>query len=348
MQTRKLIALLLGLVFAGTAAAQITITSGNIPGPGSSFLLISITYEAVNTGSPGANQTWTIPEYEWSYLDTIEFIDPQGTPFAASFAGATRCIREGGEIDGYVGYSYLYERVAGDGCYLLGMGFQAQSYTFVADYQSEATYAPLPLTYPRSWTAVGRYQIGANVTVTDSTTYTVDGWGTLVTEFGSMQVLRVFAHEWQINRLPIGPPIVTDYGVSYTWLDYRGIPVAHMYPSEPTSNPNFTLGSVELMGWDFFASAPERGPVAREFAAGQNFPNPFNARTTLPLELAVPSPVTLDIYDETGRLVSSETFTLSAGRHNLAVDGSLWSSGSYFARLTAQNQDKTVKLQLIK
>lgn len=67
-----------------------------------------------------------------------------------------------------------------------------------------------------------------------------------------------------------------------------------------------------------------------------SWPNPFNA--TLRLQLALPQhePVTIEVYDPTGRLVDKLTpGTLTAGHHTLTWDASNVRSGVYFIRLSA-------------
>jgi hypothetical protein len=79
------------------------------------------------------------------------------------------------------------------------------------------------------------------------------------------------------------------------------------------------------------------------------YPNPFNATTTLALELPQAGPVTVTLVDALGRQAQQYAFPqLSAGRHDIRVDGSHIASGVYFAQVTAGTFRVTQKLALIK
>ncbi|RJP79311.1 MAG: DUF362 domain-containing protein [Candidatus Zixiibacteriota bacterium] len=87
---------------------------------------------------------------------------------------------------------------------------------------------------------------------------------------------------------------------------------------------------------------------------GKNYPEPFNASTTIPVELDHPAQVTLDLYDALGRRVR-ELYRggLSAGRHDFTWDGRAGGgreagSGRYFARLTAAGQTHSRVMTLVR
>lgn len=79
------------------------------------------------------------------------------------------------------------------------------------------------------------------------------------------------------------------------------------------------------------------------------YPNPFNPVVTVPFELAKASHVTLRIFDvlgrEAARLIDDQ---MTAGRHEFVWDGSIVSSGIYFAMLQAEGVVQTRKLVLMK
>ena len=333
------------------AFGQITITAGNIPGPGTVLEGREVYGEFVTVGPSGANQQWVLPDYMWMEMDEIEFVDPDNTPFADDFPNATRAMRTGGEYEGHEGWNYLFQRISQSALWEQGMAFQADTFSFLMPYQDESMRAPLPLTYGSSWTSVAKWVFeplpGFPFINTDSSIITMDGWGTLTTDFGTKQVLRAFGHTWEIVDPPIGQTTTTEY-VYYSWVDQRCVIVCDMTPSEPTTNPNFTTADVTLLGWDFVGVEPARGPVARKLGVGQNYPNPFNPRTTVSLDLARATHVTFEIYDETGRLLFSESMELGAGRHDLPVNGSAWATGNYFARVSAGDERQTVKMQLVR
>ena len=78
-------------------------------------------------------------------------------------------------------------------------------------------------------------------------------------------------------------------------------------------------------------------PVPSKFTLSQNYPNPFNPSTTIKVELAKASHVSLTVYDILGREVSVlVNERRDAGVHEVKFDGSNLPSGVYFYRLLAR------------
>ena len=96
------------------------------------------------------------------------------------------------------------------------------------------------------------------------------------------------------------------------------------------------------------------GIVPEEFALAQNFPNPFNASTSIAFQLALPSQVELAIYSISGQRVSTLiSDTLPAGHHRLQWDGhndrgEPVASGAYLYQLLAGDFAATRQLTLLK
>lgn len=94
--------------------------------------------------------------------------------------------------------------------------------------------------------------------------------------------------------------------------------------------------------------AAHEPPVVITFSVLQNYPNPFNATTVLPIELGHPEIVKLTVYNIEGRTVQQSLFGLTAGRHDLRIDGTNWSSGNYFARVEAGRYSQIMRMLLLK
>lgn len=77
-----------------------------------------------------------------------------------------------------------------------------------------------------------------------------------------------------------------------------------------------------------------------------NYPNPFNAATTLSFELFEPGSVDVRIYDQQGRLVDVPVSgrSMSAGTHAIRYQADNLSSGAYIYRIqfTAERESRTV------
>lgn len=80
-----------------------------------------------------------------------------------------------------------------------------------------------------------------------------------------------------------------------------------------------------------------------------NYPNPFSAITTIQFQTSSNAPVSLEVFDQTGKKVSTLIDEiLSSGIHQAEFDGSLAPGGMYFYQLKVGNYSTTRKMVLIK
>ena len=340
MRLNRIVLVLAVLAFSSSAGAQIVITQGSVMPVGTQWLTYTMMdLIEVDVGPAGANQTWTFGEYTFDTEGIGLVVDASGSEYEESFPTANCAIQSDG------GVSYAYYRVAADAVYWLGQAAAGIAQVF----EEESCLIPFPCSYQSAWTMVARYEMEYGqwtATVTDSILTTVDGWGTCNTQFGSQQVLRMFSHIYMRIVLQ-GIPINESEFLSYIWRPANGLDLVVISSDDGVTDPNFTTGYLELSAM-IQAAPPPRGPVARDFVLGQNYPNPFNPSTSLPIELTKPGRLTLTIYDETGRQVSQQVHEMSAGSHQLNVDATEWAAGTYFARVAADAEQQTVKMQLVK
>ena len=89
--------------------------------------------------------------------------------------------------------------------------------------------------------------------------------------------------------------------------------------------------------------------VPSDYFITKNYPNPFNAATTIEYSLPEASPVRIDIYDELGRQVRSLTESnQSAGMHRITWNAADYASGMYFYNIQAGKFKETRKIILLK
>ena len=98
------------------------------------------------------------------------------------------------------------------------------------------------------------------------------------------------------------------------------------------------------------ADAVERiGDVPGEFTLHQNYPNPFNPSTMITYDLPSTGHVTLQVFDVSGRLVSTLVDQeLSAGAYQVSFDAGDLASGLYVYRLQAGSEVRTSKMLLMR
>lgn len=107
-----------------------------------------------------------------------------------------------------------------------------------------------------------------------------------------------------------------------------------------------------VVSWTFLVDTTTTSvaavPRALDLRIVGNYPNPFTPGTLIVTELATPRTVTLDIVDQSGRIVARlvDRRMLAAGRHELAFDASTLPSGVYTARLTSGTMIVTHRMVL--
>jgi hypothetical protein len=88
-------------------------------------------------------------------------------------------------------------------------------------------------------------------------------------------------------------------------------------------------------------------PTPKTISLYPNFPNPFNASTTIRYDLPIPGEVSLNIYDALGRetatLISEHEY---AGEHSVQWDAANVPSGIYLVRLRVDGFTQTQKMIL--
>lgn len=78
------------------------------------------------------------------------------------------------------------------------------------------------------------------------------------------------------------------------------------------------------------------------FSVGHNFPNPFNAVTTVPIKSFETGEVVVNVFNVLGQCVWSDKLTLAAGSHQIPLDLSRLSSAAYFVTLNFRSNQSAV------
>jgi hypothetical protein len=96
-------------------------------------------------------------------------------------------------------------------------------------------------------------------------------------------------------------------------------------------------------------AAAEPGVIPTAFAYYPNYPNPFNAQTSLRFDVPQQSRVQITIYNIVGQEVARPVDHVYApGRYRLLYDASGLPSGMYLVKMTAADFTKIGKMMLLK
>lgn len=333
--------LLLFLLPVGFAFSQVTITQADMPSSGESF-------ETDNAGpvaglditTTGANVTWDFSSLTLTPADTINFQSVGSTPLAYQFyfnnvilypnhkADVAQAVddfpippQSPVTITNVVNY---YKRNSSE---YTQTGFGAN----ISGLPSSVRYIPtdkiyeLPLSFndsfsgPFAWDfsvpTIGFY--GQNKTRTS----VVDGWGTLQLPYG--------------NSFPCLRIKQTITGIDTVFIDALGFGFA--FPSTQNQykwlspgyiNPVLQINTTETFGNETPNSAvtlhlPPPSMVHQGFTplAGLRFQNPASSVATIELSTLSGEPVSIQLFDATGRLVVSQSEnSVQPGENRFTLD----------------------------
>jgi hypothetical protein len=123
---------------------------------------------------------------------------------------------------------------------------------------------------------------------------------------------------------------------------------------EYTESIEFTPDMVFGDGFNTFGLSREALPAPEEYNLSDAYPNPFNPTTTLSFSIPTEGVVSLNIYDMTGRLVSTLVDgNLEQGYHSIIwngmdSNGHAVSSGMYIYSLKGEGVSITKKMVMMK
>lgn len=137
---------------------------------------------------------------------------------------------------------------------------------------------------------------------------------------------------------------------TYTWqtVDRAAIALVNY-----RKNSNLITNNMELLigkdGARFKITDPDYAYIPDKVMVYQNYPNPFNPKTTIQFDLNQPAYVKLDIFDITGRKVTTLLDeNRSFGIQNVVFDAHSLASGMYLYRLQIDKNVYYKKMTLLK
>lgn len=191
------------LLLQGTIFAQITLTQNDVGAIGSVYYMgvDEVIDPGTTVGNAGANQSWNFAGLNVDSRDTIRFVDPASTPYAASFPAANLCIQQSSLGDGL---AYLTSSTSS--LEIIGLAGDPADLgqTFVIPQSPSLTVANFPFTYGDNFLDTTEIDItidgsGLPIPFVDSVRYQslsfrdldADAWGNLTLWSGSYNTLRV-------------------------------------------------------------------------------------------------------------------------------------------------------------
>lgn len=192
---------------------------------------------------------------------------------------------------------------------------------------------------------------------------TLYGGAFLLNEAETIGALAEFsaaaAHDYLLGTLgldlPITPEMVTGFiyeAMDAVTSDYRG----ELYATLLRTRDQMKKRGITTCVMPFAVSreaaqeqSPSQANLPAEFSLSDNYPNPFNPRTTINYSLPVVSRVTLKVFNALGQEVATLVDgVVPAGTHSVTWTAGGFASGLYFYRIQAGSFAETRKMILTK
>jgi hypothetical protein len=354
-----------------TAFAQITVTDAHVASIGDIFYQA---YDAnpagsINVGNSGVGESWNFSGLQVSYIDTVFFISPVGTPNANLYNNSNICMDDKGSI------SYFNKSSAG--LYIHGVGDTV--------FNSPALYLPLPLTYgltisdgpivvieqiitgpllssamPSATVAVltggqANRADTALIQVTNTTDFEVDASGTITIPLGIYDVLRLKTTQNTSSVLNVYcSDTVSGMGAWINNIPFSSIPILANFSNDEQeikyqwitddASVKFLLAEIVVDSLDniingvSFQTIPSSSFVAE---LPQNTFNvyPIPASNQLTIESKSSNLTDVTLLDVMGKLVFSDKF-----KGTTQIDLTQISKGIYYLNLKTTEGELTKKI----
>jgi hypothetical protein len=333
-----------------TAQSQITLTTSDLPVIGNMVVAAVDTTTVVSPGNAGPNQVWDISNLLPMKYDTTIYeipsghINSQDYPLANILYNTKNPECEGCTSDYYL----MYVKHASDGVKMIGGELNASMFGMTMRMHVHYTndqnnYVPLPLNYgdhyvqnSTSEMLVAIYYGGvmtdsSKVVYSTELTFDVDAYGTMITPYTSMQVLRLKEVNVQTET-------------SYSWNGTAWEYVSETQDPAVTSyrwyaNDYFEVGSVEAdskaTGFKFFKEETVVGTA--NLTVHNSFriwPNPVGDIANI---VGPSTPEKIEVFNIAGSLIMSDSNTS-------AINLSKVNPGIYFVKVYSGENTEIIKV----
>jgi hypothetical protein len=356
---KTLFAAILAFAFA-QLQAQITITDADMPDVDDTFRLSTVIDPAIDYAATGPNQTWDYSNLVALTQDIDTIFPVDNAPFVYQLlfdnsnlypAHAADYIQRGQEFDlaGFVTFSDVYNFTKQDAnaSQMVGFGTKINGVPLPIQYDDIENVYEFPLDYGDSDSS--DFSFGQAIPTigyygAEGTRYNeVDGWGTLITPFGTFQTIRVRANIQREDTLYID---LVGFGINiprntveYKWLGAAsGLPLLQINVNEVFGTE--TVSSIVYQDSARITTAFSIDEL--ELESGVNvYPNPAQNQVTVDFTDVV-TVRSIEVFDVQGRMVSFEKVNRSTKRELLDIAN--LREGMYYLRITAEEGVKATRI----
>ena len=350
---KKIYLTLLSFIFTLAGFSQITIDSGDMPGGGDDYLISKTSSFDFNGEDTGENYTWDFTGLIPLTQDTVLFDDISEIPFAYQFIfnnpfDPDNHASEGELKDGLDGLdefevadAYLFSNTTNSKKEEVGFGATLNSIPIPVAFDNKKLLYNFPLNYNTNATDDFNFALEVPNTgfigQSGNLSYNVDGWGTLITSFGTFEVLRI---KRIINQYDTVFVTSSGFGfginreiTEYEWLGKNtGIALLKITTE---------FGVVTSINYqDFLLDPVGIEEIASPISSFSIYPQPTNGRFYIGFDQYPQSQITVVIYDLSGKKIWGDQFVPV---EKITIDES-FNKGIYLIDIQSGDFQKVKKL----
>jgi hypothetical protein len=327
---KKSLQLFFGIATLASASllAQPTLTSAGLT-PVINDVITNKTVAYVSPGTAGANQTWNLSAMTGTATATSTVVTVASTPYAATFASSSVCIKGSSGS-----YTYLKNSSAAE--QLSGIVVPSGTATITFNYSNVEDLLHFPFNYTNLYTDTWATTfVNAGYTYyrkgTDSVKY--DGYGTLILPSGTYNnVSRVhFVQNYQDSTFftGIGPYIITYRNDEYFWyLNGNHGAIANVFTLTNSATAPTQSGSYMTT---IAVGVEEENAI---ISSCKLFPNPAINNVNISVNLTESQKVEIKLFNTLGTQVNSIFSSEGVlGTNDFKLDVSTLPEGVYFAQI---------------
>ena len=346
------------------AKAQVTITGQDMPVPGDTVRFShTMVLEGIDYERTGEGITWDFSGLTVMSQAVDTFVSPGSTPLAYQLVfnnpflypdHKATTAKNNTSLDIIpnitLSSTYLFYKNEGSSFSEIGAGATINGIPLTLPYDQFDVMYQFPLTYGHEF--LSNANAGLDVPgmgyfyFTRSRDVTVEGWGTLITPYGSFETVKLRAEIEEfdslfIDSLNMGFP-VTRLITEYQWL-------ANGYPGPvlTVTQEGFAVnaGYIDIYRTSFL-DINDIAITARDVKV---FPNPATDHFSVSYELKEPARTSLELFSASGHKIFSRRNGLqSRGFHTLQMNCRELglAPGLYLLRLSAGNREVTRRVMI--
>ncbi|GEM_PF-5345943 len=306
----------------------------------------------VDIGGPNST-SWDFSKLKADDQYISNVIDPVATPFRSDYPNAHFSYEIFTDDNQHNWEFYCHSQSM---IHLHGLVYTSSSSPGVVtkySYKPVKIYGFFPMTYYTSWkdSVIETLKVIDNGTEISSETHSIVTHA-LVDAYGQMTLpggVIVDALRAKILEIKTGDSS-SEAKLIYRWYTKDGQSVEF---ETDTSSLNYgkvnVIGNIKWMTISDLTDAAEKKNIPEKFELNQNYPNPFNPSTTIQYSVPENSFVQIRVYNTIGKEVAElVNERKSAGVYNVEFNAEGLTSGIYFAKMTAGNFNRIMKMTLVK